>query len=75
MDWGELRAQGWDSIRLGVRGGPSDIAILCVRHVFGFRVKKEVGCVWSLRVRACVRCGVRLKVREFDLFGFRNGVK
>ena len=28
-----------------------------------------------LRGRAGVSCGVRLIVREFDLFGFRNGVK
>ena len=58
----------------GVRGGPSDRVIFWVRHVLRVRVKNEVGCMWSFRVRDCVRCGVRLKVRELDPFGFRSGV-
>lgn len=61
-------------IRSGVRGGPRYVVTLCVRDVVSFRVKNEVDCVWSLRVRAGIRCGVRLRVREFDLLGFRNGI-
>lgn len=28
----------------GIRGGPSDTAIFCVRHAVRLRVKNEVGC-------------------------------
>lgn len=63
------------ALRSGVRGEPSDGVIFCVGHVLRVKVKKEFGCMWSFRVGACVRCGVRLMVRGLDLFGSRSGVK
>lgn len=44
MDWGELRVEGWDGIRSGVRDGPSYLATLCVKDVVRFRVNNEVSC-------------------------------